>query len=228
MAEYVIGCDEAGRGCLLGALVMTAFAVVAKDERKLTDAGARDSKVMTPKQREDSREKLLKMGLHRTRLITATEINDAMGKRVSLNELEARELALMLAEFAVELEKAGSTVKTIFVDSPDPVPVKYAQRLRKNAPALSKYEIVSENHSESKHPCIAAASVVAKTTRDAELEKIKDIFGEDFGTGYTHDARTIDFARRHLRDVRLEPFLRTKWKTVRNLESVQVDLNKYL
>ena len=49
--DFVIGCDEAGRGCLLGALVMTAFSVEAKRERELKEAGARDSKEMTPESR---------------------------------------------------------------------------------------------------------------------------------------------------------------------------------
>ena len=226
--EYVIGADEAGRGCVLGSLVMTAFAVEEKKEHALKLAGARDSKELTPQKRESIRKELETLGEHRTTHITAGQINDAMGSKVSLNELEARRLAILLADFAKEIEARGDKVKTIYVDSPDPIPIKYEKRIRAVAPSLAKIKIVSDNKSENKYPCVAAASIVAKTTRDFELEKIKKIFGEDFGTGYTHDKVTIDFVKRHLHDAKLEPFLRIHWKTVKNMQTVQVDLKKFI
>ena len=226
--DFVIGCDEAGRGCLLGALVMTAFSVEAKRERELKEAGARDSKEMTPESREAVRKKIEKIGEHRTVTIPATLINSAMERKISLNELEAREISVVLSAVVAEIEGRGDRVAAIYLDSPDPIPEKYAKRVRKAVPPLEKIKIISDNKSENKHPYVAAASVIAKTTRDDELRKIKEEFGEDFGTGYTHDAKTIDFARRHLRDPRLAPYLRTRWKTVRNLQSVQIDLNEFL
>jgi ribonuclease HII len=125
------------------------------------------------------------------------------------------------------LQKHGTTISAIYVDSPDPVPKKYEQRIRKYAKNLGKIKIVSDNHSENKYPCVAAASIMAKTERDFELEKIKKIFDEDIGCGYTHDKVTIDFVRRHLHDEKLTPYLRTQWKTVKNMQTVQIDLNKF-
>jgi ribonuclease HII len=226
--NFVIGCDEAGRGCVIGALAMTAFAVEKRKEQHLRIAGARDSKEMTPKKREEVLEKLKLIGDYKTRLISAVEITAAMEQKVSLNEIEAIALSKLLDDFVTSIEKRGDAVETIYLDSPDPNPEKYEQRIRKNSRKLKSISIVSSNKAENKYPSVAAASVVAKTTRDAELEKIKEVFGEDFGTGYTHDAVTIDFVKRHLKDEKLAPYLRTKWKTIKNLQTVQVDLNKFI
>jgi ribonuclease HII len=226
--DYVIGCDEAGRGCVLGALVMAAFAVPVERELELRAAGAKDSKELTPQKREELAKTLGTMGKYMTRHISASEINVAMLKKKSLNELEAEIIAELLDAFVLSLQKGSSTVKTIYVDSPDPVPKKYEQRIRKHAKNLAKIKIVSDNHSENKYPCVAAASIMAKTERDAELEKIHKLFkNEDIGCGYTHDKVTIDFVRRHLHDEKLLPYLRTQWKTVKNMQTVQIDLNKF-
>ncbi len=228
MASYVIGCDEAGRGCVIGPLAMTAFAVEPSKEQRLPLAGARDSKEMTAQKREAALEKIREIGDYKTRLISAKEITLGMERKISLNEIEAIALAGLLDEFVKEVIARGDKVDAIYMDSPDPQPEKYERRVRKNSKHLQGVKIISENKAENKHPCIAAASVVAKTTRDAELQKIKDEFGEDFGSGYTHDAVTIDFVKRHLKDERLAPYLRTKWKTVKNMQTVQVDLKKYI
>lgn len=226
--DYVIGCDEAGRGCVLGALVMAAFAVPKEREPELKAAGAKDSKELSPQKREELAKSLASMGKYMTRHISAAEINVAMLKKKSLNELEAEIIAELLDAFVLSLQKNKISVSTIYVDSPDPVPKKYEQRIRKHAKNLAKIRVVSDNHSENKYPCVAAASIMAKTERDFELEKIHKIFkGEDVGCGYTHDKVTIAFVRKHLHDALLAPYLRTQWKTVKNMQTVQIDLNKF-
>ena len=45
---------------------------------------------------------------------------------------------------------------------------------------------------DAKIPVVAAASIIAKETREMEIEKIKDRIG-DFGSGYPSDKRTIKF-----------------------------------
>ncbi|MFA5246831.1 MAG: ribonuclease HII [Candidatus Micrarchaeia archaeon] len=226
--DYVIGCDEAGRGCVLGALVMAAFAVPKECELELKAAGAKDSKELSASKREELAKTLGSMGKYMTRHISAAEINTAMMRKKSLNELEAEVIAELLDAFVLSLQKNGSSINTIYVDSPDPIPKKYEQRIRKHAKNLAKIKIISDNHSENKYPCVAAASIMAKTERDAELEKIHKIFkGEDIGCGYTHDKVTIEFVRKHLHDALLAPYLRTQWKTVKNMQTVQIDLNNF-
>jgi ribonuclease HII len=225
--DYVIGCDEAGRGCMLGPLVMAAFAVPKERELELKAAGAKDSKELTAQKREELAKILGSMGKHMTRHISASEINTAMLKKKSLNELEAEIIAELLDAFALSLQKRGTTVSTIYVDSPDPVPKKYEQRIRKHAKNLDKIKIVSDNHSENKYPCVAAASIIAKTERDAELDKMRKLFDDDIGCGYTHDKVTVAFVRKHLHDEKLAPYLRTQWKTVKNMQTVQIELSKF-
>ena len=47
----ILGLDEAGRGCVLGELVVGAFCCHQKDEEKVIATGATDSKKLSPKKR---------------------------------------------------------------------------------------------------------------------------------------------------------------------------------
>jgi len=49
--------------------------------------------------------------------------------------------------------------------------------------------------SDVKYTVVAAASILAKVTRDREIKKIKEKIGVDFGSGYTSDERTQKFLK---------------------------------
>ena len=79
----ILGLDEAGRGCVLGELVVGAFCCNQEDEEKIIASGATDSKKLSPKKRERIREKLLDLGTHRIIGISPAEIDAG-----NLNQLE--------------------------------------------------------------------------------------------------------------------------------------------
>ncbi|MFC1733432.1 hypothetical protein ACFL6I_24295 [candidate division KSB1 bacterium] len=56
-----------------------------------------------------------------------------------------------------------------------------------------KAELHSEHKADEKHAVVAAASIIAKVTRDNEIEKIKKEIGVDFGSGYPADPTTKRF-----------------------------------
>lgn len=226
----IAGVDEAGRGPVLGALVIGVFAAEAEWDKELREMGVKDSKQLSPVRREEIAEKLRKVGKHLLIRITAEELTELMNKGISLNEIEAMKIGEALGELQGDLARRKHEFGKVFVDSPDPIPSKFERRIRKyfRVPGADKVKIFCDNKAENKYPTVAAASILAKVDRDAELEKIKKKLGVDFGSGYPSDERTAKYVREHHADPELQPFLRHKWETVKRLKCPQVDLTKYL
>ncbi|MFH1470838.1 MAG: ribonuclease HII [Candidatus Micrarchaeota archaeon] len=204
--SLIAGADEAGRGCLIGPLVIgIAFAEEGTDEQ-IKKIGARDSKELSPTTRTRLYKELSSICRFKLVKITAQELNSLM-KKHSLNEIEALKLAEGLK---------GEEIETLVVDSPDTDTKRFEKRIRNYTSSIPK--IISEHKADSKYPIVSAASIAAKVERDEELEKIKREVGFDFGSGYTSDERTIDFVKKNLANKTLQKYLRTKWSTLENLK----------
>lgn len=210
MNRIIAGVDEAGRGPVIGPLVICAYAVEADKEQELKKIGVKDSKMLSALQREKLATEL-KKGIYILKSATAAEITEVMQRKVSLNEYEAQ----VIGELLTKLEKT-TAFQTVYVDSPDPVPSKFAVRIKKYYKGNA--EIVAENKADVTYPVASAASIVAKVERDAEIEKIKKIIGEDFGSGYPADPNTKKFLEKHYNDVNVQEYIRHEWATVKNLK----------
>ena len=57
-SKTIVGCDESGRGPVLGPLVMVALAVKEEDIKKLEWLGVKDSKLLSPQVREELFERI--------------------------------------------------------------------------------------------------------------------------------------------------------------------------
>jgi ribonuclease HII len=203
----ISGIDEAGRGAVIGPLVICIASIDKMDEYKLKEMGARDSKKLTRGRRETLFPKIKDMCKLTIIKITAEELNKLMDK-YSLNEIEA----LKIAE---GLNISGKLADAVYVDSPDNIPKNFALRIEKYL--KKKTKIISENKADDKYLIVSAASICAKVTRDAEIEKIKEEVGHDFNSGYTSDPITIRYLEKHVDDEKLKPYLREKWITLSNL-----------
>ncbi|MCX8197677.1 MAG: ribonuclease HII [Candidatus Micrarchaeota archaeon] len=201
----IIGIDEAGRGCIIGPMVVCAAAINPLDEYRLKELGVRDSKKLTPRQRERIYGKICRLCRYTAVKVHAEEIN-ALMEKCSLNEIEAMKVAQAI-------DKLGIGGATAYVDSPDNVPSKFAQRIRKYL--KTPVEIVSANKADDKYVIVGAASIIAKVTRDREVEKIKEIVGFDFNSGYTSDPITQSYISKRSQYPQLEPYLRKKWSTLK-------------
>ncbi len=212
---WVAGVDEAGRGPVIGPMVMAAVAVPASEQAKLAAMGVRDSKKLTKEQREAIYPKLQKFP-HVQVELTAEEITRAMRADISLNELEARFAGQALSEL-----HGKQPFATVILDSPDRPPEKYAVRVKKyfSEHKSKKVKVISENYADANHPVVAAASILAKVKRDALLDDIKKIAGWDFGSGYSHEEAQIEkLLKAHYDDPKLAPFIRWEWMTVKKFE----------
>ena len=186
-------------------MVICAAAINPLDEYKLKEMGVRDSKKLSPRQREGLYGKVGKMCRYTTVKILAEELNRLM-ERHNLNEIEAQKVAHAI-------DQLGISGATVFVDSPDNVPAKFAKRIEKYL--QTKVKLVSANKADDTYVIVGAASIIAKVTRDREIERIKKETGIDFNSGYTSDPVTQKYISDRKSYPALEPYLRTKWSTLR-------------
>jgi ribonuclease HII len=73
--------------------------------------------------------------------------------------------------------------------------------------------IICEHKADFYYPVVSAASIIAKTTRDAEIEKIKEKIGMDFGSGYPADPYTVQFLKENAVNPKYKGIFRESWST---------------
>lgn len=187
------GIEEAGRGPIVGPMVMCGLLINEEDEPKLKAIGAKDSKMLTPKQREGLFGQILKISIrHKVVILSPQEIDAAVGrgKDCNLNWLEAETSAKMINELKPD---------KVLVDCPSPNINAYTARLRKML-ENKEINILCAHHADVNFPVVSASSIIAKVTRDAEIEKIKKKIGKNFGSGYPADPVTKEFVKEHYMD----------------------------
>lgn len=178
----ILGIDEAGRGPVIGPMVLAGVLVNEKDVTKLEAAGVKDSKLLSPKQRSMLFTKIKRIAKDfRIIIVSPQEIDEAV-RGNNLNFLEADKTGII----ANELPSSK-----LIVDCPSPNCHAYREHLRSKL--NEDCEIVAEHKADVKYAVVSAASVLAKVTRDAEVKKIQKEIGIDFGSGYPSDPRTIKF-----------------------------------
>ncbi len=210
----VLGIDEAGRGPVIGPMVIVGVLVRAEDLARLEKAGVKDSKTLSPRRREALAREIESIARRIiVREVPAQEI-DNLRKRMSLNEIEAMKMAEIIEE---------SGADKVFIDLPDPTPLSFERRLSKYCSCSA--ELVMEHKADQKYPVVSAASIIAKTLRDKRIKEIEEKYGTELGTGYPHDERTIKFLREHSKEY--PPEVRRSWSTARRQKKPQKKLSDY-
>lgn len=183
----ICGVDEAGRGPVIGPLVMAGVLIDEKDEDKLIALEVKDSKLLTPKQREGLFGKIKKIAKdYKIIIISPKEIDEAVeSDTLNLNWLEA----LKTAEIANILKP-----DKLIVDSPSNNLEAYSAYLKKHI--NKKINLIAEHKADETYPVVSAASILAKVTRDNEIDKIKKKYG-NIGSGYPADPITQEFLRKN-------------------------------
>ena len=202
--KIIAGCDEAGRGCIIGPLVIAGVSIPHDQEEKLKKMGVRDSKELPHPKREELAKKIEKIAKDVVVFkVGPCKIDTFKKQGVGLNRIEAMKFADI-----IRLLNPGM----VFIDAPDP-------NLNKFHLFMSKLvgdgtELVVKHKADRDHPVVSAASIIAKVEREIEISKLKEEFG-DFGTGYTSDERTIAWLRGWLQDNKHFPehLVRTSWVT---------------
>jgi ribonuclease HII len=82
-----------------------------------------------------------------------------------------------------------------------------------------KVKLICENYADQKYPVVSAASIIAKVHRDKKIEELKRKVGFDFGVGYSHDIRSIEFLKKlaEERKGKMPTYVRQTWDTVKQI-----------
>ncbi|KAH8167338.1 hypothetical protein CIB48_g906 [Xylaria polymorpha] len=194
----VLGVDEAGRGPVLGPMVLTPA---------------------------------VRSSLMETLCTADTDLHDECGWAIS--SLSARDIGANMmrpagatynlnaqamdatAELIQGVLSRGVNVREIYVDTIGQ-PATYQRRLERIFPTV---KITVAKKADSLYPCVSAASVCAKVTRDAALEVLYDAWargtreraggeggGDDgeilsWGSGYPSDARCVAWLKQNMHPV---------------------------
>lgn len=208
----VAGIDEAGRGPVIGPLVVAGVLFYDYQVIKLKKLGVRDSKVVKPSRRQHLSKVIKRLAVkHEILEFSPSDVDKVVfeGKKLrKLNWLEAKAMAKIIQKLKPEVA---------YVDASDVNEVRFGTQIREMLSFEAK--IVSEHHADAKYIVVGAASIIAKVHRDRAIFLLREKFG-DFGSGYSSDPKTRQFLAKWIRERETLPsFVRKSWKTVKRLKS---------
>jgi ribonuclease HII len=80
-------------------------------------------------------------------------------------------------------------------------------------------QLVVEHKADFNHLIVGAASIIAKVTREKELEKLKKKYHIEFGSGYPSDPTTKKFIEENWNDPKISSIIRKSWATYKTIVS---------
>ena len=101
-----------------------------------------------------------------------------------------------------------------YVDSCD---VDYKRFGREISSLSSNAKIKSYHHADSRFVTVAAASIIAKVSRDRSIHRLDKNF--NLGSGYPSDKKTVLAVKKILSKKKSESFIRMSWKPVQKIIS---------
>ena len=200
----IAGLDEAGRGPVIGPLVMAGVLVKEEKLENLKNIGVKDSKLLSPLKRERLYDQIIDIAEdHVIIIVPPKEIDNALNSDdMNLNWLEA----VKSAEIINKLKPSKAVV-----DCPSNNIQAYSNYLKKRLTV--KCDLVVEHKADLNYVESGAASILAKVTRDNEIEKLKKQCRIDFGSGYPSDPKTVKFLKENYDKYN---FFRKSWASYKN------------
>ncbi len=199
-----LGIDEAGRGPVLGPLVIAG--VMCEDQEELRVLGVRDSKKLSPQRRMGLAGEIRTAAECRVLVISAAELDTRMDS-ASLNLLEASYFAEIMRDLAPD---------EVWVDCCDTSENRFKNQILKHL----GYELTVnvEHRADERYPVVSAASIVAKVRRDEEMRLIGEELGQSVGSGYAHDPQTQAFLEQWVgTHGEMPPHARRGWRTSKRI-----------
>ncbi|RDW69172.1 ribonuclease H2 catalytic subunit RNH201 [Aspergillus mulundensis] len=210
-SDYLIlGVDEAGRGPVLGPMVYSAFYLPSSLHHSLLskEHNFDDSKVLTTGVRANLMRILCTKGSSlyescgwATKLLSARDISSGMMRPAAgAYNLNAQAMDATIELIRGVVEERKMNVREVYIDTVGN-PASYQKKLEMVFPSL---RITVAKKADSLYPCVSAASVVAKVTRDVALEVCYETFqetgrGDDgWGSGYPSDSKCVGWLRNNM------------------------------
>lgn len=210
----IMGIDEAGRGAVLGNLVIAGLSFKKEDEDQLIKIGVKDSKKLTAKKREALFPEIMNLCKEcKIMEVEPQEIDDSIFDiKSNLNLLEI----LKISEIINALQPS-----IVYIDAITSDAKKFADVLKQYL-VQKTITIIAENNADELYPIVSAASIVAKVTRDNSLNKLKQEFNlHHIGSGYPSDSKTIEALQQWIKNGKIPSFVRKSWHTFIRMRNLQ-------
>ena len=204
----IAGFEEAGRGPVIGPLIMTGLAIEESKLDKLKALGVKDSKLLTHKQRCSLYDKILKLtDKHIILKIQPEEIDNAVDgdNALNLNWLEAEKTIYMIN--TLNPDKA-------FIDCPSTNTTKYRNYLFERI-KNKETQLIVQHKADVTYPIVSAASIVAKCVREEEVAKIEEVVGQSIGSGYPSNPVCQAFLKAN--HDKYPEFIRKSWSSYKRI-----------
>jgi len=199
----LLGIDEAGRGPVIGPMIMAGVMIDAQKEDELT--GVKDSKLLAHGKRMEL-DKMIRAVADDFMVIEISpqEIDAAVqSETLNLNWLEAHKQAAIINALAPD--------KAI-IDCPSINCKAFEAYLRKLVG--EKVQLVVEHKADEKYKVCSAASILAKVLREKRMEEIKEKYGET-GPGYPANPLTQSFIKKNWNTY--PEIFRKSWSTYKKI-----------
>ena len=226
------GIDDATKCPCIGSIFIAGVVADEKTIRKWKRAGVKDSKLIT----RTKREKLAALIRSSARAYSIQEVTPAMidDKRMNLN---AWEMGVVLNIMQVLYEK--NLIHDIYIDNWEVNEQVFWKRVEEvcavdlvhrdfkfsfNKEILAYLHMHIEHRADTQYTIVGAASILAKTSSDAQYDEYAKIYGP-FGSGSPADLATRTFVWEHRHNP--PPIIRTSWntyKTLAKLDDIEQDL----
>jgi ribonuclease HII len=217
----IAGVDEAGRGCVIGPLVIAGVLMKEENLPVLAQLGVKDSKLLSAQKREVLAAEIVRLAEKRVVMkLSPKEIDCVVesGRKLhKLNRLEAQTMAMIIE--ALKPDEA-------YVDAADVLEERFKHHIQEGLPFKTK--IIAKHKADRTYPVVSAASIIAKVERDKEIAALAVEYG-DFGSGYLADPKTMRFLKRWLETHGEYPdCVRKSWKPAKQAKNEKGTVQKKL
>ncbi|NHJ32317.1 MAG: ribonuclease HII [Asgard group archaeon] len=216
--RIVVGADEAGRGLIIGPMVIGACAVDDSVKQKFERIGIKDSKNYSSHSKIKAHAELIKKEslAWSIKSLSAEVLTNYNKNEMSMDEAEAYAFFRAIEDIAKKIPDIAEYQVDNFQA------VSKLRSLLKTNKSTSNIKLIVTPRAEKEFIAVGAGSVLARNASLEELKNIRAKYG-DFGSGSTNDKKTINWLKQYYKNNRSWPkkIVRVYWKTIERLENEQ-------
>ncbi len=204
---YVMGVDEAGRGPVIGPMIVAGVVMRKCDVERLGAIGVDDSKALS----RSARERLAKAIEDIAAMIVRVEVPPGLIDEENLNVIERNTIGFIIGR---GLDVFNDRLREVYIDAVgSPSSIVYVIRR-----VGFRGRVVAEPKADARYAIVGAASIIAKVYRDRVIDELRERYGVR-GSGYPTDPETIAWLREaYSRSPRNPPwFVRRSWRNLRSV-----------
>lgn len=212
-SRFIVGVDEAGRGPVIGDMLI---ALVAQPEDRLEllkKIGVKDSKKLD----QDSRKVVYEGIASGESVVVVVYIPPWILDDHNINDVEGLYIEKGLWILSSILRKARVCHVRVEVDEVKGRSKVIEKSVLRHLGFAETVDVIVEPKADTRYLAVSAASIVAKVSRDNSLKPLKRLVG-DFGSGYASDPKTREWIESRCKFYSHPPvFIRRSWSTLKNI-----------